>query len=48
MAFVNTIPAVLGPNSIAGNIIRPDNFGTDSPFIQYGATMANAAAQEIV
>jgi hypothetical protein len=48
MALVNTIPARLGPKSIAGNIIKPEIFGTASPLIQYGAATANAPAQEIV
>jgi len=43
----HTIPARVGPKSIAGNIIMPEIVESASPLIQNGAAMANAALQEI-
>src|ERR1700756_1230736 len=45
--LVRTIPATLGPRSMAGNISSPSSLGTASPRISFGAATKNAPVQEI-
>lgn len=47
MMRVNTMPTALGPSSMAGNIMRPANFGIASPRRRCGAATAKAPNQEI-
>jgi hypothetical protein len=45
--LVITIPAMLGPSSMTGNIIRPANLGTGKPRSSLGAMTASAPNHEM-